>query len=57
MLQHAHMLYRLQISRIKVLARLPINPSLAAACDAGKLADCQVAELDDCCDFLADNFQ
>ena len=42
---------------LKVLARLPINPSLAAACDAGKLADCQVAELDDCCDFLADNFQ
>ena len=36
---------------------LPINPSLAAACDAGKLADCHVAELDDCCDFLADNFQ
>ena len=42
---------------LKVLARLPINPSLAAACDAGKLADCHVAELDDCCDFLADNFQ
>ena len=41
---------------LKVLARLPINPSLAAACDAGKLADCHVAELDDCCDFLADNF-
>ena len=38
---------------LKVLARLPINPSLAAACDAGKLADCHVAELDDCCDFLA----
>lgn len=42
---------------LKVLARLPINPSLAAACDAGKLADCHVAELDDCCDFLAYNFQ
>ena len=42
---------------LKVLARLPINPSLAAACDAGKLADCHVAELDDCCNFLADNFQ
>lgn len=41
---------------LKVLARLPINPSLAAACDAGKLPDCHVAELDDCCDFLADNF-
>lgn len=42
---------------LKVLARLPINPSLAAACDAGNLADCRIAELDDCCDFLADNFQ
>lgn len=53
----SHLAETADVYGLKVLARLPINPSLAAACDAGKLADCHVAELDDCCDFLADNFQ
>lgn len=37
---------------LKVLARLPINPELAAACDAGKLGYYQEEQLENCCSYL-----
>ncbi len=37
---------------LKVLARLPINPELAAACDNGTLADCQVQEIEACTNYI-----
>lgn len=37
---------------LKVLARLPINPELASACDAGKLGDYQEPQLENCCSYL-----
>lgn len=40
---------------LQVLARLPIDPALAAACDAGKLPECTIEGMEACCDYLAAN--
>lgn len=37
---------------LKVLARLPINTELAAACDTGKLGDYQEPQIENCCSYL-----
>ena len=40
---------------LQVLARLPIEPALAAACDAGKLTESKVEGIEACCDYLEAN--
>lgn len=40
---------------LQVLARLPINPELAKACDAGRLAECEVAGVEACIDYIEKN--
>ncbi len=37
---------------LKVLARLPINTELAAACDTGKLGDYKEPQIENCCSYL-----
>lgn len=37
---------------LKVLARLPIDPAVAAACDAGKLEDVLMDEIEGCVDYV-----
>lgn len=37
---------------LKVLARLPIDPAVAAACDAGKLEDVLMNEIEGCVDYV-----
>lgn len=37
---------------LKVLANLPINPAIAAACDAGKAEELEIAAINDCCSYL-----
>ena len=39
-----------QAHGIEVLAKLPIDPKLAAACDAGALEDAQLPDLSRVCD-------
>ncbi len=40
---------------LQVLAHLPIDPALAAACDAGKLTECTVEGIEACCDYIEAN--
>ncbi len=40
---------------LQVLARLPIDPALATACDAGSLADCKVESIEACIDYIENN--
>ena len=42
---------------LQVLARLPINPELAQACDAGKLTECKLEGIEACCDYIASNLK
>ncbi len=37
---------------LKVLANLPIDPVIAAACDAGKAEELELAAINDCCSYL-----
>ncbi len=37
---------------LKVLARLPVDPAIAEACDDGKAESLSLKELEDCCEFL-----
>lgn len=37
---------------LKVLANLPIDPAIAAACDAGKAEELELAAVNDCCSYL-----
>lgn len=37
---------------LKVLANLPIDPAIAAACDAGKAEEFELAAINDCCSYL-----
>lgn len=37
---------------LKVLANLPIDPAIAAACDAGKAEDLELTAINDCCSYL-----
>lgn len=37
---------------LKVLAKLPIDPAIAAACDAGKAEELELAAINDCCSYL-----
>ena len=37
---------------LKVLANLPIDPAIAAACDAGKAEELEFAAINDCCSYL-----
>ncbi len=37
---------------LKVLANLPIDPAIAAACDAGKAEELEIAAINDCCSYL-----
>ncbi len=37
---------------LKVLANLPIDPAIAAACDAGKVEELEIAAINDCCSYL-----
>lgn len=37
---------------LKVLAKLPIDPAIAAACDAGKAEELELATINDCCSYL-----
>ncbi|WP_299448430.1 Mrp/NBP35 family ATP-binding protein [uncultured Phascolarctobacterium sp.] len=40
---------------LKVLARLPIDPAVAAACDAGEIESVQLPAIDACCDYITQN--
>lgn len=40
---------------LQVLARLPIEPELAAACDAGKLGECKSEGIEACTDYIENN--
>ncbi len=42
---------------LQVLARLPINPELAQACDAGKLTECKLEGIEACCDYIESNLK
>lgn len=42
---------------LKILARLPIDPAIAAACDAGKIHEVQLPEIDACCEYVANAFK
>ena len=42
-----------QEHKLDVLAKLPIDPALAAACDAGTLEDAQLPDLSKACDKIA----
>lgn len=37
---------------LKILANLPIDPAIAAACDAGKAEELEIAAINDCCSYL-----
>lgn len=37
---------------LKVLANLPIDPAIAAACDAGKAEELELTAINDCCSYL-----
>ena len=37
---------------LKVLARLPIDPAVAAACDAGNVEDVAMSQIKDCMDYI-----
>ena len=37
---------------LKILAKLPIDPAIAAACDAGKAEELELAAINDCCSYL-----
>lgn len=37
---------------LKVLANLPIDPAIAAACDAGKAEELELVAINDCCSYL-----
>lgn len=37
---------------LKVLASLPIDPAIAAACDTGKAEELELAAINDCCSYL-----
>lgn len=37
---------------LKVLANLPIDPAIAAACDTGKAEELELAAINDCCSYL-----
>lgn len=37
---------------LKVLANLPIDPAITAACDAGKAEELELAAINDCCSYL-----
>lgn len=38
---------------LKILARLPIDPAIAAACDAGKAETISLPQMEACCDYVA----
>ena len=40
---------------LDVLAQLPIDPSIAAACDAGMIETVQLPQIDSICDFIENN--
>ncbi len=42
---------------LKVLTRLPIDPAIAAAADAGKLGELRLAQIEDCCDYITNAFK
>lgn len=42
---------------LKVLARLPIDPTIAQAADQGNLADIKLDEIEACCDYLGTAFK
>lgn len=37
---------------LQVLAKLPVDPSIAAACDAGKIEEINLPVINDCCSYL-----
>ena len=41
---------------LKVLARLPINPQIASACDKGAVESLQLPEIESCCEYLTGAF-
>ena len=41
---------------LKVLARLPIDPHIAHYCDAGKVEELHLTQIDDCCEYLENAF-
>lgn len=42
---------------LKILARLPINPAIATAGDAGKLHEIQLPEINSCCEYVETAFK
>lgn len=42
---------------LKILARLPIDPSIAAAADAGKMEELKIEQIEECCDYLETAFK
>lgn len=42
---------------LKVLAKLPIDPQIAAACDAGKIDTVELSAIDECAAYLEDCFK
>lgn len=42
---------------LKVMARLPIDPAVAEACDAGRIEELQLPQIDECCSYLETAFK
>ena len=42
---------------LQVLAKLPIDPELAKACDAGRLCECRVEGVENVCEYIASNLK
>ena len=42
---------------LQVLAKLPIDPELAKACDAGKLSECRVEGVENVCEYIESNMR
>ncbi len=42
---------------LKVMARLPVDPAVAAACDAGKIEELHLPQIDECCHYLETAFK
>ena len=42
---------------VDILARLPIDPAIAAACDAGKIEEITLPQIEDICQYIEKNLQ
>ncbi len=40
---------------VDILARLPIDPAIAAACDAGKIEEIKLEQIESICNYLENN--